>query len=294
MKQIQYFVEGIALHLIFFIFWIFPANTASAIGGWLGRMIGPKMGASRTALKHLKIAFPDMDEKTQKETIIQMWDNLGRVIAEYPHIKKISRDNTYIEGLEELKPLFKKGGPAIFFGAHIANWEITAPALLTQFDEYVDVTYRAPNNPWANKLLGKSRTLGHKIKAYSKSKAGGRQMMAALKQGRFIGFLIDQKYNEGVASNFFGAPAMTNPVFIKLCQKYKCPLIPYHGERVAGPSFKITFHEPLEIFDASGKPLPVEDVLKKAHLLLEGWIKDNPSQWLWLHKRWNSKDLKDL
>ena len=292
-KNITYFFEGMALHLVFFIFRMLPLDTASNFGGWLGKTIGPKMGVTRHALKNLTIAMPDLNQDERLNITRDMWENLGRIIAEYPHLENIGKNRTEIHGKNVMDNLEKASGPAMFFSGHLSNWEICGPTTLTQLDKYIDTTYRAPNNPWADTLLGKARTLNHKLNAYPKSKNGGRQIMTALKQNRYVGILIDQKYNEGISIPFFGQPAMTNPVFVKLCQKFKCPLIPVQGQRLNGANFSLTFHEPIELFTKDGSPIPVEEVMINANHILEGWIKDNPSQWLWLHKRWDYQSIKD-
>lgn len=291
MKQIRYFLEAILLHLLFFIFGVLPVRTASNIGGWIGRAIGPRLATSRKALRNIETALPDLSSEQHHQAIKEMWDNLGRVIAEYPHLGTIVQEHTKTEGQEILHALFESDQGAIFFGAHLANWEVNCPSFLKQFDKPIDITYRAPNNPWSDKLLMKARTLGGQMKAYAKSRQGGKSLIEAVKNRHYIGMLIDQKYNEGLAVPFFGRPAMTNPVFVQLCQKYNAALIPVRNERLDGPNFKLTVYEPLALFDEQGEALPIETVIAKAHEHLEHWIKEAPGQWLWLHRRWDSAKI---
>lgn len=287
-KKLRYFLEAIVLYMVFGIFKCLPPQTASNAGGWIGRNIGSLLAASRKARKHIKMAMPDKSDTQVNEIVRQMWENLGRVIAEYPHLEKISLDHSYFENKEELLSLFKKKDkPVIFIGGHLSNWEINSIALLAHHNISVDVTYRAPNNPWSAHLLNHARTLGNRLNAYPKSAQSGRKIMQALKDGHNLGILIDQKYNEGVQTNFFDIPAMTNPIAVLLSQRYRCPLVPVRNIRSEdGCSFKIITYPPLDVFDKKGSPLPVEHVLDQANKLLEAWIKENPGQWLWLHHRW--------
>jgi KDO2-lipid IV(A) lauroyltransferase len=280
MKQVQYLVEALALYILYFFFSLLPPDKASDIGGWIGRKIGPRMGATRKADKHLSTALPELSAAEREKAILEMWDNLGRVVAEYPHLEFISRERTEIHGRSIVEDLIESGNGAIFIAAHLANWEVDCAALLTQFGHPIELTYRAPNNPWVDHLIKHARTLGGQLKAHPKSRDSGRHIISALKEKRYLGILIDQKYNEGVAADFFGQPAMTNPVFAQLAQKYDCPVIPVRNERTGPAQFRLTVHEPLDL-DAS-----VDDVIKEAHRLLEMWIKDRPGQWLWLHRRW--------
>lgn len=292
MKQIRYIFEAALLHMLFSFFGILPVEAASNLGGCLGRTIGPRMAASRKALRNIELALPDLSSAGHNAAILEMWDNLGRVIAEYPHLETIAQSRTQIEGRKILEELFTRDQGALFCGAHLANWEVNCAAFLIKLNKPIDVTYRAPNNPWSDRLLMKARTLGGQIGAHSKSRQGGKTLIEAMKDKSYIGMLIDQKYNEGVAVPFFGMPAMTNPVFVQLCQKYNAALIPVRNERLPGAHFKFTVYEPLDLFDADNTPLSVEDVIAKAHEYLEDWIREKPGQWLWLHRRWESAATK--
>lgn len=286
MKNIRYFFESVLLYALFGFFKCLPASTASNIGGYIGSTIGPKLGASRKARRHLLLAMPDTSKERQDKIIKGMWDNLGRIIAEYPHLESISTDSTKFVNEGRLTSLLEAKTPLVFFGGHIGNWEINSIALLTQHDKAADITFRPPNNPWAAKLLDKARTLNHRITAYPKSRESGRKILQSLKNGHALGILIDQKYNEGIKLPFFGVPAMTNPIFVQLCQRYKCPLVPIRNVRTKGCNFTVNIYPPLNLFDKDGKDRPVEDVIKDAHMLLETWIKEKPEQWIWLHRRW--------
>ncbi len=288
MKHVRYFIEATVLYILFISFKMLPPETASSIGGWIGRQIGPKLATSRKAHRHISMAIPDKTEEEKAKIIKGMWDNLGRVIAEYPHLERISKDYTEIEDLGQLHIHLKNDHPIIFIGGHLANWEVNGAATLTQLKHPIHLTYRAPNNPWVAKLLDKARTLNGRLKAYPKSRQSGRIILQALKNAESLGILIDQKYNEGIEAKFFSLPAMTNPVFVQLSQKHNCPLIPVRGERIKGCRFKLTSYPPLTLFDDEGAPRATESVIADAHALLETWIIERPEQWLWLHRRWKT------
>lgn len=286
MKAIRHLAEFVLVTLCFQFFRLLPLDAASALGGWLGRTIGPLLPAAQTARDNLRLALPDLSDSTHQEILHGMWDNLGRVLAEYPHLEEICRDRVTLENAAILQDGFAGGRGGIFISGHMANWEISCGAQLVQLGRQVDITYRAPNNPYVDRLLTRTRSLGHRLPTYAKGREGGRAMIAALKQGRALGILIDQKYNEGLAVPFFGRTAMTNPVFVQLPQRYQGFVIPARAERLGGARFRITFHPSLALFTAGGQARPAEDVIGEAHALLEGWIRQRPEQWLWMHKRW--------
>ena len=286
MKKFRYFLEACLLYVLFAFFSILSPEKASSIGGWIGRTVGPKLAASRKARRNIELAMPNLNTEQQDHIITGMWENLGRVIAEYPHLEEISIDHTVIENKGRISSLLETEQPIVFFGGHIANWEVNSTALLTQYDKAITLTYRAPNNPWTDKLLEKARTLDGLLPALPKSRESGKNILQTLKKGGSLGILIDQKYNEGIEVPFFSQPAMTNPIFVQLCQKYRCQLVPVKNERVDGCEFRLTPYPPLELFDQDDKPRPIEDVIKEAHTLLEAWIRENPEQWIWVHRRW--------
>jgi KDO2-lipid IV(A) lauroyltransferase len=281
------------MYLLDTVFACLPLDMASDFGGWIGRTVGMRLGVTKRAYKHLEIAFPDLTPDHKKEIILGMWDNLGRVIAEYPHLETIAKTRVRIINADIIKNALAQGKGGIFISSHNANWETHVPTLLDISGVTASLTYRPLNNPYADAILRKRRTLKGKIPAYPKSRASGRLLLRDLKSKKYLAILIDQKYNEGVPAPFFGRPAMTNPVFAQLAQKYKCPVIPSQCKRLKGANFEITIHKPLKLFDKAGASLPLETVLNDANSLIEQWITDAPEQWLWLHRRWKSKNLAD-
>lgn len=282
MIKLRYWLEAAFLKTLLLFFSILPPHVASCIGGTIGGFIGPKLAASRKAYRNLERALP---EAATPETVKGMWTHLGRIIAEYPHLEALSRE-TEVVGMEHLKAAVENDNGAIFFGGHLGNWEINAAVVLTQCGAAPKLTYRAPNNPHVDKMLMDARSIGGKISGFPKSTAGGKGLMNAMKAGESAGILIDQKYNEGLSVPFFGMEAMTNPIFVQLAQRYKCPLVPIRSERLEGSKFRLSVYEPITVFKEDGSPRPIEDVIKDAHTLLEEWIKERPEQWLWLHRRW--------
>lgn len=277
MKQFRYATEALVLILFYGLCDILPVVMASRMGGWIGRTVGPRLAASRKARAHLSESLPQADIE---ENIAAMWDNLGRVIAEYPHLGEIGAHRVTLTGTEAIKTAQEQGRTVILFGAHLGNWEVMAPAVYHKLGLKLGLVYRAPNNPVSDRLLDYARSLQGKLETIPKSKTGTRRLVKALKEGQSIGILIDQKYNEGVSVNFFGRQAMTSPAFVQLARKYNAVLIPFRSVRDDDCRFTITFEKPLDI---GGDDM---SVMRVAHERLESWISETPGQWMWLHKRW--------
>jgi KDO2-lipid IV(A) lauroyltransferase len=294
MRKIKHIVEYIVLKTFFSVSTALGVEKASALGGWIGRLVGPRLAASRKALANVKAALPDLNDEQYRKIITDMWDNLGRVMAEYPHLAEIARSRTEVVTLERVRQIGTDGQPGIVIAGHLANWEVAGPTAYVQGGFELDLVYRAPNNPYADDLLKKLRQIAPELRAMPKSQAGARDIMRSLKDGRHIGILIDQKYNEGIPALFFGRPAMTSPAFVQLAQRFKCPLVMARLERLNdGPNFRITTVD-IPCTDAAGQNLPVETVVAAAHKHLEDWILERPGQWLWLHRRWSERAEREF
>jgi KDO2-lipid IV(A) lauroyltransferase len=291
-NSIRYRAEAFILLLLMGIFKCIGIDAASAAGGFLGGLIGPRIGTSRKMHENLTRAFPNIPEAERDKIINACWRHLGRILGEYPHLETIARRRTEIIGAEHVTAALHTGKAAILWSGHIGNWEIFAPALALHFNINPSITYRALNNPYADRLLQRARILNGRIDAIPKHHSSGKTLLQHVKDGKCIGILIDQKYNAGLAVSFFGQPAMTNPVAVKLALHYDCALIPFHVERLGDAArFRLTFFPAQNLQTEAGTKRTELELLQECHSLLEDWIRQMPAQWLWMHKRWDSKNL---
>ena len=281
MKKIRYIFEAIIVRLLIGIFRFLPVDMASNLGGFLGQNVAKFFVNSKKSINNISLCLGN-NRNDAVRIYNLMWENLGRNFAEYSHLQEIYTTRCDLINSPNLASVLSNPDqPAIFFSGHIANWEVAAPSLRQQNID-VDLIYRAPNNPYVKDILDKCRSIDGTLKTYPKSAAGMRQVITALKQGRKIGILIDQKYNQGVEVPFFGRPAMTSLAFIQLAKKFNCPLIPVQVERQNGANFKVTIHPPMDLSKDDNT------LILEAHNLLENWILNKPEHWLWLHKRWKA------
>ena len=290
MKNLKYIFEYIALLAFYGFCKALPLDTASDFGGWLGRSFGPKLGVSKRVRDNMREHLPALSEQEREQAFMDMWDNLGRTLAEYPHLQKIARERVTFENVDIYER--SKSETVIFACAHQCNWEVSAAAFNTHFGR-VDVTYRPPNNPHVDRLLMHARTVGGLFETFPKSREGGRKILSTLKAGGHVGFMIDQKYNEGIPVRFFEKDAMTNPVFAQMAQRYKCLLIPSQIRRTKGANFVMRAHAPIPTHHEDESPRPLAEIIRDTHIHLEDWIRATPAQWLWVHKRWASKKLSE-
>jgi KDO2-lipid IV(A) lauroyltransferase len=274
---------------LFALFRLLPFQLASAIGGGIGRSIGPLLPASRIARRNLAAAFPDKDAGEIEGIIRGVWDNLGRVAGEYPHMLRlrIYEPGSPVEvvGADIVDRLAADGKPAVLFTGHIANWEIMRACLLQRGLDMVAV-YRAANNPWIDRLLLHGRN-DLKGGLFPKGSAGARASLAAMKQGKHLCVLVDQKMNDGIAAPFFDRTAMTVGAPVELARRFDCPLVPVRAERLGGARFRVTVMEPMTLEQSEDRHADVRLGVAAMNAVLESWIRERPEQWLWVHRRWN-------
>ncbi|WP_085783923.1 lysophospholipid acyltransferase family protein [Candidatus Nucleicultrix amoebiphila] len=282
LKLIGQFFEVVAFCVIVGIFYCLTFRTSSALGSWLGRHIGPILGANKRVRRNLKLALPELSSIEHDAIIKGMWDNLGRTFAEYPHLHKIDifgpASPVKIEGLEILKKLKKSHKSVIFVLGHLANWEFaTLPAKQKGFK--IAQVYRRVNNPFISKLV--RRIHGNLVdELVEKGADGARQLIDVIQREEHLSVLMDQKMNEGLPIPFFGYPAMTAPAIARLAVKYKCPILPVQVVRTDKTHFLVTYHSPIL------PDKPVERLLSEINASIETWIRAHPDQWFWLHRRW--------
>ena len=280
----MYFLEGSFLLLIFILLRILPLGISSFLMGKLSSLIGPRLGVTKKAYNNIKNVMPEKNEKEITKIIKDMWENLGKVAGEYPHLSKFDPEKNnkiQIYGKKNLLLVKKTKTPAIFFSGHLANWEIL-PNIAIKNGVPVLTIFRRPNNPFINFLIKYIRS---NLPMAPKGKEGAKQLIYSLKKGRSIGLVIDQKMNDGIKVPFFNKPAMTSDALAQLCLRIKSLVIPVGVERIKNTNFKITFYDPLKIAKNGQKKTPLQ-IMTEVNLIIEKWIRKNPGQWLWLHRRW--------
>src|SRR6185436_8879967 len=134
-----------------------------------------------------------------------------------------------IHGLEYIDQAVAAGRQMIIFSGHIANWEIAALAAV-QYGISVAQIYRAANNPLVDRMIARFR--GDRGEFIPKGAVAARRAIAALRDGKHLGLLADQKMNDGIPVPFFGRPAMTAPALAVLALRFDCDVLPLRVERL--------------------------------------------------------------
>jgi len=288
-KYFSHPAQAFIIYVTFFLVRLMPFDVASAIGAKVARLLGPLTKTHGLARDNLTRAFPEKTPDDINEILMGVWDNFGRTAFEIPHVPSMdiynNPDRFEIVNPEYIDLLRDDGKCGVFFSGHFANWEFSPRAAAQRTPPlYVDLVYRAPDNPWVKSIYDKRKPEGcHLI---PKGVQGARQAMKSLKEGRHLALLVDQKMNDGIAVPFFGRDAMTAPAMAQFALKFDCPLIPMRIERVKKTKFRLTFFPPLEMPNSGKRNDDIQLIMTDVNKILESWIRERPDQWLWMHRRW--------
>lgn len=281
-RRLRHMLEAAGIWLLLALFRALPLDAASNLGSRIGRLVGPLLPAHRVAQANLRMAMPELTDDQRQRVLERMWDNLGRVAAEFPHLPgETLAQRIRAAGLEHTPP---DGQAALFISGHLGNWELL-PALAHGRGVPLTLVYRAANNPYVDRMIARIRAT-RCADMFPKGHRGAAKMARAIKRNASIAMLIDQKMNDGIPVPFFGRDAMTAPAVAQLALRYGMPIVPVRVMRAGGAHFSVTVFPPLQ-YPVTGDGAKDEyEIMRRINALLEEWIRETPEQWLWVHRRW--------
>ena len=262
---------------------------------WVMRRMGPLFKEHRIGRANLTAAFPEKSTAEIENILTGVWDNLGRVTAEFAHIDRLriqlpgetgTHDVVWTEqNYRRYETMQRESKSGLFFAAHLANWEVAAlcgPA----FRLPSAVLFRRPNIAAVSDAVLRMREgcMGVLIPTGLGAPV---RLANALAQGLHVGMLVDQYYDKGLEVMFFGRRCKTNPLIAQLARHVDCPI---YGIRIVRLADKHTFLE--EVTDALDPPrdaegkIDVQGTMQLITSVVERWVREHPEQWLWLHRRW--------
>lgn len=287
-KTTRYLLEAGMVKFGLWFFYAIGVKSASNIAAKLTTFIGKRISVNKLAYKNLTKAIPNLTENEKEKAIDDMWDNLGRVIAEYPYVAHyplekmeeiLEFSDELIQNIETIK---NSGNGSIIFSGHIGNWEI-GPKVFKKFGLIVHTVYRPLNNPYVEKMTAAIRD----INMITKSTQGNRRIVEVIKNGGHILIMADQKISEGEPIKFFHDTAITTTSIAKIALKYNIPVVPARSIRIGKEfKFRVEVEKPLEIQKSNNLNSDIINLTLEINRKLETWIRQYPAQWFWVHNRW--------
>jgi Kdo2-lipid IVA lauroyltransferase/acyltransferase len=272
-------------------FLLLPYGIAIKLGGICGSIVYVFLGRYRNlAIRHLHVAFNGvMTQKQAKKIARSVFMNLGMGLAEIlslPKIKKRLDEIIDIEGIEKIDKILSAGQGAIILSAHLGNWEFI-PMYFAGKGYPSNIVarpiYYEKYNEWVSLLRN---GMGVNIIYRTDSP---RKIIRLLKEGQLIGIVADQDIDnvDGVFIDFFGQKAYTPSGPVKLARSVGAPIIPMFIIR-DGLRHKIFVEDPISIDKTTDSDWVVTYTQKWSNVV-ESYIKRYPGQWVWMHKRWKTR-----
>jgi Kdo2-lipid IVA lauroyltransferase/acyltransferase len=258
------------------------------------RKLGPLLPEHRVGRANLRAAFPEKSGAEIEAILAGAWDNLGRVAAEFVyldefHIAEGASDDPDAIALapavlERCRRLIG-GRASLSFACHTANWEMSG-VVAKLLGAHSAVLYRRPNIRAISDAVTKLRAevMGQMIPSGLDAPV---RLARLLQQGVHVGMLVDQHYTKGVDVTFFGRTCKANPLIALLARQVECPIYGLRIVRLADRN-RLAGDVTEAITpprDAEGR-IDVQGTMQTITSVIEGWVREHPAQWLWLHRRW--------
>jgi KDO2-lipid IV(A) lauroyltransferase len=270
-----------------------PIKTANFFGS-VARRFGRFMPEQKIGRANLAAAFPEKSPDEIENVLAGVWENLGRVGAEFAHLDQVwdydpaHPDRGRIEIAPRTLELFEQlrldGKPALIFASHLGNWELPAVAAVAhQLD--TAVLFRRPNIAAADRIVEELRTvkMGTLVAAGSGAPI---RLAQALQAGKHVAMLVDQWFSNGVPVTFFGRTTKANPMLARLLRQIDCPIHGVRLIRLPNHRFRAELSEEIPPVRNAAGAIDIQGTMQAVTSVVEGWIREYPDQWLWLHRRW--------
>ncbi|HYO91249.1 MAG TPA: lysophospholipid acyltransferase family protein, partial [Pyrinomonadaceae bacterium] len=271
-----------------------PRPLAIATGRGFGRIayrVGGRL--QRTGSRNLQLAFPNMSEEERARILRGCFLNLGRLLGEVSHFPRATPDSLRriieCEGLENLEAARARGRGVIMFTGHLGAWELSSFAL-SALGYPMSFLVRRIDNPLVEQLIDKTRTrFGNRS---IDKRAAARAMLRTLRAGETLGILVDlnTQPHEGIFVDFFGIPASTTVGLASMALRTDAAVlpifVPWDEQR---QRFLMRIEPPLEITRTGDEEEDVRQLTALFTNVIEKYVRLYPEQWLWIHKRWNTR-----
>ena len=285
MKYIKYFLQFLLTIISFIIFKILGPNLSSSLSGKIFEYIGPFFRSKQLINSNIRRAIPEIGEMDLNKITKLMWNNYGRVFAEYIFIKDFRKgrlsNNIKVNGKDILDKIVDTNKQVVFVSGHLSNFELMA-MYLEKSGVKLSAIYRPLNNIFLNQIMERIRKNYICSKQIKKGIGGLKKLINLNKKNYSTALMIDQRVSEGILSNFFNQKALTTTIPAQLVKKYDIPVIPIYIERSKDINFEITINEPIYF----SKNTTIQDITDKLNKILEKMIIKKPEQWIWSHNRW--------
>lgn len=292
------FFALIPLKALAWMYYMLPAKGKRLAGNALGSSLRGLGVRAKVIRDNLEIAFPGEPLARQREKLFrEAYAHLGSLTFEILMLlgpmKRFIHESVELTGIENAESAFAEGNGIILLSSHVGNWETmsAAGALLGNL-ELMLVTKRL-KPAWLHEAIERGRRKCKVFATYEPRTM--KDVLSWLKQGRSIGFVLDQYAGPpvGVRVPVFGIPVGTMTAVAAVSKRTGAPVVPVVNYRRPDGRMIVDIRPALRWREASDPN--VEIALNTAFYAseLEKDIYAHPDQWLWTHRRFKG-DMSPL
>jgi len=266
-----------------------PARFIDGFSAAIWRFLAPRLHRHRRAITNLKAAMPELTISDREAVLDRMWENLGRTSVEALALHKIADDPNAVtlSFSEEVIAIMKSEQPAIFVSLHMGNWEVPALAAEKYGKPLIGV-YQKILNPLIDQAVHNLRARFYKGGLYSKGLETITKVRRGITNGYSIAIMADLRDSHGAFVDFFNLPTSVTTFPALLSRLYNMPIVAIRAIRTDGRKFQIDAVK-LDLHRLSDRDKEILENTKRIQSQFERWIREDPSLWLWGHRRWNFK-----
>ena len=244
----------------------------------------------RRAIEQMMPAL-NIDESEAKKIVRASFVNLARNMLDILYMPNLNEKNlnqyVEIDHLERMREALAEGHGVVVLTGHVGTWEWLSAAFTLNGMPVTAIAKQQPNAEYSRVLDDLRATIHVEIftRGTSELLAAGR----ALKKGKILGFLADQDGGPGGAFiDFLGKTASTPMGPAVFSKRFNAPVLPAFILRQPNGRHKVMIGEAMHFVDSGDADKDLFDFTVKMTKILERVILDNPTQWLWFQKRWNT------
>jgi KDO2-lipid IV(A) lauroyltransferase len=264
-----------------------------AVGRRPGRLWGARDKRHLAiAADNLRRAFPEWDEARVQRTARGVYAHFGAVLMDLLWMEGRPVEQLLaladLEGVEHLQAARASGRGVVAPSGHIGNWEIQAVASVPLVGNVAMIARPLDNPALDQRLVGLRTSTGNTVIYKQKALA---QVIRTLREGGIVAILIDQNVQakDGIFVRFFGRPACTTTVAAALALKTGCAIVPVHCLLQPSGRYRMVYGPPVEWTGTGRRDEDVAALTQALTSVIEGWVRETPEQWLWLHRRWKTQ-----
>ncbi len=281
----------VVLALLWALHWL-PLPLLALLGRGLGRVLWRVAGGRRrVALRNLALCFPDWSAERRRALAFEHFQWLGRSLLERGLLWHASparlRRLIHVEGAPGFADTHR--GPLMWLAPHFMALDVAGAAIQLFIARPGCSIYQAQSNAVFDAALKRARLRFGNAQIFSRRESA-KPLMRAIKAGAGFFNLPDMDFGRKDAAfvPFFGVPAATLLAPSRMARLLGMAVQPVVAEMLpGGRGYRVRFFEPLADFPTTD----AEADTARMNLWIEARIRENPAQYLWVHKRFKTRPL---